>query len=140
MSEQESRVVDSQYGEPLATASADEAPMPTPAEPTISDAALMALALEACRFAGMAGAQAGGLVELFKVVQRGKELTSRELHKGTGDVLRDIAHAQRFTEGIQDGFGGRLGKEIDFVDRALRVAANEIKQLRLRLASREKSQ
>lgn len=61
-------------------------------------------------------------------------LTGRELHKGTGDVMKDLAHAQRFTESIQDQTGGQLGKEIDFVDRALRVAMGEIKRLRQRTA------
>lgn len=69
-------------------------------------------------------------------VGRAARLTSREMHKGTGDVLRDLQHAQRFTDGLSDGLPGVLGKEAAFIDRALRVAIGEIKQLRQRLAQR----
>lgn len=62
------------------------------------------------------------------------KLNGSQIRKGTGDVLKDLAHAQRFTESIQDQWGGPLGLEIDFIDRALRVAMAEIKNLRNRNA------
>jgi len=61
------------------------------------------------------------------------ELNAKQIRKGTGDVLKDMAYAQRFTESIQNQIGGRTGLEIDFVDRALRVGMNEIRLLRDRL-------
>lgn len=66
-----------------------------------------------------------------------KALTRKELHKGTGDVLRDLAHAVNLTDTSEPGFGEVIcrGRELDFVNRALRVAAGEIKQLRARLKS-----
>jgi hypothetical protein len=66
-------------------------------------------------------------------------LTSRERHKGTGDVLKDLAHAQRMTDTSEPGFGEVIcrGKELDFVNRAIRVAAGEIKQLRQRLDKKQ---
>ena len=57
-------------------------------------------------------------------------LDGKQIRKGTGDVLKDIAYAQRFTESLQDQWPGQMGLELDFVDRALRVAAGEIKRLR----------
>lgn len=60
-----------------------------------------------------------------------KPLTGKEIRKGTGDVLKDLEYAQRFVDG--DGVAGMLGLELDFINRALRVAAGEIKQLRARL-------
>lgn len=75
------------------------------------------------------------LVSLTNERQQQEKLTSRELHKGTGDVLKDLQHAQRFTEDMQDHVPGPLGKEIDFIDRALRVAMGEIKHLRKQITA-----
>lgn len=63
-----------------------------------------------------------------------KPLTSRERHKGTGDVLKDLAHAQRMTDVDEPGFGEVIcrGNELRFVNRAIRVAMGEIKQMRAR--------
>lgn len=61
-------------------------------------------------------------------------LTSRERHKGTGDVLKDLAHAQHLTDTSEPGFGRVIchGDQLDFVNRAIRVAIGEIKTLRQR--------
>jgi hypothetical protein len=63
-------------------------------------------------------------------------MTGKELRKGTGDVLRDLDEAVRLTDTSETGFGQVVcsGLQLDFVNRALRVAAGEIKQLRARLA------
>lgn len=65
-------------------------------------------------------------------------LKSRERLKGTGDVLKDLAHAERMTD-ASGGFGELVlrGRELDFVNRALRVATGEIKELRKRLGAKE---
>jgi hypothetical protein len=57
-----------------------------------------------------------------------ERLTSRQMHKGTGDPLKDIEHAIRMVDG--DGVAGLLGKHLDFINRALRVAHNEIRTRR----------
>lgn len=64
-------------------------------------------------------------------------LTSKQLHKGTGDVLKDLEHAIAFVDG--DDVAGFLGKELDFINRALRVARGEIRHLRQRLERRDDS-
>lgn len=58
-------------------------------------------------------------------------MNGRELRKGTGDVLRDLEHAQQFV-GDQD-VAGMLGLQLDFINRALRVAHGEIRQQRQRI-------
>lgn len=58
-------------------------------------------------------------------------LSGKQLHKGTGDALKDLDYALRFVDG--DGVVGALGKQLDFINRALRVARGEIVQLRSRL-------
>ena len=59
---------------------------------------------------------------------------AKGIRKGTCDVLKDLAYAQRYMEEFAQGdFAGRLGLEMSFVERALRVATGEIKQLRKRL-------
>ena len=59
---------------------------------------------------------------------------TKEIRKGTGDVLKDLAYAQRYMEEFAQGdFAGRLGLEMSFVERALRLATGEIKQLHKRL-------
>lgn len=57
-----------------------------------------------------------------------EKLSGKEIRKGTGDVLKDIDYALRFVDG--DGIAGVLGLELDFVNRALRVAKGQIVQLR----------
>lgn len=55
-------------------------------------------------------------------------LSGKQLHKGTGDVLRDLEYAETITDG--DGIPGGRGKLFDFANRAIRVAQGEIRQLR----------
>ena len=64
-----------------------------------------------------------------------KSLTGKELRKGTGDVLRDIDYSAYLTDTSEPGFGDVVcrGMQLDFVNRTLRVAAGEIRQLRARL-------
>lgn len=63
-----------------------------------------------------------------------KPLNAKEIRKGTDDVLKDILYAQEFMEDFREsGFPGRLGLEMAFVERALRVAMQEIRQLRERV-------
>lgn len=63
-----------------------------------------------------------------------KPLTSRELRKGTGDVLKDLAQADRLTDADEPGFGELIckGQQLRFVNRAIRVAMGEIRELRKR--------
>lgn len=65
-------------------------------------------------------------------------MKSREMLKGTGDVLRDLDYAERMTDTSEPGFGQVVcsGRELDFVNRALRVARGEIAQLRQRVKAR----
>lgn len=64
-----------------------------------------------------------------------RALNGKELRKGTGDVLKDLDHAEHLTDTSEPGFGAVVcsGLELDFVNRAIRVARGEIKQLRQRL-------
>ena len=66
-----------------------------------------------------------------KQTEQDKPLTGYEIRKGTGDVLKDLAYAQRHMDTFIDvGLERRLNLEIAFVERALRLAINEITQLR----------
>lgn len=61
-------------------------------------------------------------------------LSGKKIRKGTGDVLKDLDYAQQYMDEFCEGdFPGRIALELRFVERALRVAANEIRQLRERL-------
>ena len=73
-------------------------------------------------------------------VEAEKALTSRERHKGTGDVLKDLRYAQRYlAEYCESDFPtSRARDELRFAERALRVAAGEIALLRGRLAKAHK--
>lgn len=64
------------------------------------------------------------------------ELSGTEIRKGTGDTLRDLEHARRISVALMDG-PGRMGLEAGFVERALRVAMAEIRELHKARLSRE---
>lgn len=71
------------------------------------------------------------------VAEATAELKGREILKGTGDVLKDLAYAQRYMDGFaESGLPGRLGLEVQFVERAMRVAIAEIKSLRERVSGK----
>jgi hypothetical protein len=60
-------------------------------------------------------------------------LKGREIRKGTGDVLRDLAYAQQHLDGfVEAGLPYHMGLEVGFVERAIRVAIWEITTLRKR--------
>jgi hypothetical protein len=65
-----------------------------------------------------------------------RELSGTEIRKGTGDTLRDLEHARRISVALMDG-PGRMGLEAGFVERALRVAMAEIRELHKARLSRE---
>lgn len=74
---------------------------------------------------------------IVKAVNTAKPLNNRERHKGTGDVLKDLAYAQKYMDGYCEGVGTthRITNDMRFVERALRVATAEIKLLRGQVAT-----